>query len=193
MVNFIGPSAVMLNSHSADGFHKAIIPTRQWFDETSSGGEGTFDSWGSGHIDADTMVKALVTALKGAYPTSYTFDNYIIFNFPGVGDPGVPVASNSLAVAGTNSTAVWSRATQATWSWRTDAFGIFKLVLLDYESGGTFNKNATVPGSGPLHDADAEVTNPANAWSGRDNGQPSTFISSTATLNEKLRRAYRLT
>jgi hypothetical protein len=37
------------------------------------------------------------------------------------------------------------------------------------------------------------VTSDTHMFAGRDNSRVNTFLSATATLNEKLRRAYRLT
>jgi len=189
----LSPAFVLLNYHSEFAPHKQIVPTLNWFDETSSGGSGTFDSWTAGHIDADDMIKDLVNAMKDAYPTTITYDNYVIFTQADATANPVPVAAGTLAIDGTVVTPGWYKAVQGTFSWRTSAFGLSKLVLLDLASGDDFDKNNTVPGSGPLFNMNAEVTADAKGWSGQDNGQPMTFISVTKTLNEKLRRAYRMT
>jgi len=193
MASSLSPAFVLINYHSEFAPHKQIIPTLNWFDETSSGGSGTFDSWTAGHIDADDMIKDLVNAMKGAMPDTVTFDNYVIFTQASETANPVPVAAGTLAIDGTLSTPGWYKAVQGTFSWRTTAFGLFKLVLLDFASGNTFDKANSVPGSGALFDMNAEVVSDMKGWSGRDNGQPHGFISATETLNEKLRRAYRMT
>ena len=60
-------------------------------------------------------------------------------------------------------------------------------------SEASFDKLSSVPGSGKVFEIDAVVTLVTNAWSGRDNAKPNTFVSETKTLNKKLRRAYRMT
>jgi hypothetical protein len=65
-----------------------------------------------------------------------------------------------------------------------------KLTLLDCDSENLFGKLVAV-GDVPRWDAIAsEITNSAAAWSSRNGFQPTTVLSLTRTLNEKLRRAY---
>jgi hypothetical protein len=78
-------------------------------------------------------------------------------------------------------------------NFRTSLFGKAKLVLLDFSALDDWSKVRTLPGSGALFDLVGEFTASTNGWQGQDNGQPTTFVSVTRTLNEKLRRSYRLT
>jgi hypothetical protein len=194
MANFRGPFFVKISSHSEFGPHVQQIPTTDYTGPSLVFPFGVFTGWDLTLADADVMIVALVDKMAKFFPAAYTFDNWQVFSQPTPADPAIPLAGNTFtAKVGTSVASGWDKATQATITWRSTTFGKSKLVFLDYSSGGDFSKIATLPGSGDLFDLDAEFTNVSNGWKAQDNGRPQTFISMTATLNEKLRRAYRLT
>lgn len=186
------PSCVRINYHSAYAPHSQLIPTRQWNDVVSSGGQGTFDTHNSGSVDADTMINDLATALAGILPDTASFDSYIIYNVDPDTEQLLPQTSKPMVIAGLDTTPGWSKATQVTMNWRTNEVGIFKVVLLDNATNNVFDKTLALPGSGVLFDVDALVTDADLGWSGRDNARPVSFISQTVTLNEALRKRYRM-
>jgi hypothetical protein len=71
--------------------------------------------------------------------------------------------------------------------------GIAKIVMLDFRSNGDFATVRSLPGSGDLFDLDAQFTDETHAWAAADNTRPKTFLGAFRTLNEKLRKAYRMT
>lgn len=178
------PAFVRINYHSPYGPHTMQVPTLAW-------SAGLFSTWASGTIDDDIMIGALVTTLLPFYPDDVTFDNWIVFSQPTPDDDPLPVDSGTFT--GQDGTAVspgWSKAVQLTMSVRSTNFGISKFVFLDAASGNNFD---------PIRTADSAmialmtvITDTTNGWSAQDNGRPDTFIGLTKTLNEKLRRAYRM-
>jgi hypothetical protein len=192
MPNSPGPTQILINSHSAYGFHKSALNANEWHSTPDVGGAGAIEAWDATLIDTDDMVVALVTLLAPFFPASYHFDNYIVFTYATPDADPVPVASNPLTVVGTSAAPGWSKATQTTLSFRTDLFGIAKIVLLDVDSQDSFDKTVVVPPATPLEALVTEFTLDTNGWSGRDGGRPDTYISATTTLNEKLRREYRM-
>ncbi len=191
MANDIFPAFVKINYHSSFAPHTMTIPTLAWINSGGGGGAGEFDTHAGGTVDADSMINDLVDELVALYPVTCTFDNYVIFSVPSLGARGNPVASKPLGTVGTNASTTWSKAVQVTMNWRTDAFNLFKLVSLDCISGGSFDKVNSISG-GFLAAIDALVTSSVQGWAGRDNGQPSTFVSQTTDLNDALRRRYRM-
>jgi hypothetical protein len=194
MANSKGPYFVQYNYHSGFGPHSMQIPLRHW--QPGGGGSvaGDVEDWDLTIQDADGMINSLSDLFLPFFTANVTFDNYVIFKQVGTDEIYTPVAGATLTgKIGTRTPPVWSEAVQYTLTWRSTSFGIFKIVFLDAESAGDFSKTSTLPGSGDLFNINTEVTSTANAFMARDNGRPSSFISMTKTLNEKLRKSYRVT
>jgi hypothetical protein len=185
----VAPAFVKINYHSAYGAHVAIVPTLAW---NAGAGQGDFATHAGGITAADAMIQDLCNVLIGILPTTASYDNYVIYDQPDPDDLAVPVASNTIGVAGLDATPGWDKATQVTMTFRTTNFSTFKIVVLDAATNGDFSKTTVVPGSGVLFDVLGLVSDASLGWAGRDNGRPNNLISQTVTLNEKLRRAYRL-
>lgn len=186
------PSCVRINYHSAYAPHSQLIPTLQWNDVVSTGGAGTFDTHASGSIDADTMINDLADILSGILPDTASFDSYIIYNVDSETEQLIPQVSKPMVIPGLDATPGWDKATQVTMNWRTLDISIFKIVLLDAATNNSFDKTLALPGSGVLFDTNALVTDMDNGWAGRDNTRPASFISQTVTLNDALRKRYRM-
>lgn len=189
MPESIGPAFVKTNYHSALGLHVALVPTLAW---SPGSGAGLFDTWAGSTVSADDMIAELYGFLAGILPASGGFDNFVIYTQPDPDVPPEPVAQGSLAIVGTNVTPGWDQATQVTMNFRTSTFGAMKIVTLDAQTGNDFSKTTSLPMTGVLFDVFGALTVDTNGWAGRDNGQVTGFVSQTITLNEKLRRAYRL-
>jgi hypothetical protein len=192
MSNSPAPSTVRINYHSEFGVHSQNICALEWSPPSGGFTYGSFLSWSLVARDADDMIKDLVNVLVTLVPTSVTFDNYTIFTYADETADPVPVASNVLDIDGTNLVPGWYKAVQTTISMRTTNFGLFKLVLLDSASSSSFDPIFGLSPSPALEDIVDQVKDQGNAWSGRDNGRPDVLISQTKTLNEALRKAYRM-
>jgi hypothetical protein len=186
------PSAVKINYHSVYAPHSQLVPTLQWSAFPDVGGAGSFATHNGSTIDADDMINALATILSGILPDTSTFDSYVIYNHNVGTDALEPIRSKPMVIVGQDATPGWFKAAQVTMSWRTAGFNPFKIVVLDNATNNAFDKTSALPGSGVLHDVDALVTDPDNGWAGRDNEIPLSFVSQTLTLNEALRKRYRL-
>jgi len=186
----VAPAFVKTNYHSIYGIHAAVVPTLAWMD--TPGDAGSFETHGGGIVDAQDMIENLYTALAGILPDTAVFDNFIIYTQPDPDELPTPAAQGNLAIPGLDSTPGWAQATQVTMSFRTSNFGVMKIVTLDAATNNDFSKTSTLPISGVLFTVFGLLTVDTNGWAGRDNGQVQGFISQTITLNEKLRRAYRL-
>ena len=183
------PAFVKVNYHSALGTHVSIIPTLSW---NAGADQGDFATHAGGITAADDMIQDLATAVSGILPDTASIDNYVIYSQPDPDDLPVPVASNAIGIAGLDATPGWWQAVQVTMTFRTSNFGVMKLVTLDAATNNDFSKTTVVPGSGVLFTVFGLLSDASLGWAGRDNGRPMNLISQTITLNEKLRRAYRL-
>lgn len=191
MPNSPAPAFFRANYHSAFGIHTMQVPTRAWSSDPLFPIAGVFEAWDTASIDAQVMIEGFVDQLLPFYPNSVIFDNFLIFSQPTPDDDPLPVAgavfTGKIGSAGTPG---WTKAVQLTMSLRSTLFGIAKYVFLDAASGSNFDP-IQVPDT-PMSDLITYVTDETNAFSAQDNGRPNTFIKLTKTLNEKLRRAYRM-
>jgi len=186
MPNSLNPAAFKLNYHSNAGPHTAEVPTLNW----NVG--NTFDTWNSGTVDDETMITDYVTALLPFFGSDVEFTDAIIYLIPSPGADPQPVQSYGFTgLVGSASSPGWTTAVQATYSVRTHLFGLYKIVMLDMASGNSFAPSSVLGGA--ALDLFNIISDKDRGFSGRDNGRPNVFIKFTKTLNEKLRRAYRLT
>lgn len=188
--NTLYPACIRINYSSTYGIHSMTIPSTKF---VFTGGAWNFEKEDLSVIGVvNTLVTAWVNIVKTAYPANCNFIDWQAFTFASPTDPAQPLVSGSLGIVGTHGggTGYSNHATQATHTWRTNEFGIFKLVWLDLNLIN-YEKNTNVA-AGQAANINATVTG-ANTWMrGRDGGIPQTFLQSAYTLNEKLRKAYRM-
>jgi len=192
MANSAAPTIILINSHSAFGFHKGQLNTLEWSPTPSVGGSGSIATHNAGSVDADEMINDLIDLFVPFFPASNVWDNYVIFTYPTPEATPEPMASGTLGQIGTSATPGWTKAVQQTLTFRTDLFGVAKIVMLDADSQDSFDKTLVVPPASPLEALVNMFTDEDLGWAGRDNGRPDTYLSATKTLNEKLRREYRM-
>jgi hypothetical protein len=189
----LSPAFVVVNYHSPFAPHKMTLPTLAWSSLGGTHGEGGYTAWDEvTNRDADDMIKDLVTALADVMPDDTTFDDYIIYTKADAHAANIPQRAGPLAITGTL-TGAYPPATQATWSFRTAAFNHFKLVTLDTQPPSDFARIEAADWSVDQNAVRTQLESDGNAWAARDGTQIATAIRITFTLNEKLRRAYRLT
>jgi hypothetical protein len=191
--NSLYPAYVDMQYHSAFGTHHMIIPTLNWNDDAATGGAGSFDAWDSSVAAADSMINSLVDLFAPFFKADTHFDLYTIYTLADAEATPQPRVSKALTQVGTSISTSWSKAVETTFTFRTDTFGIRRLVFLDAPSGNLFdkiNQFSTSPEAVDIRDALADE---GNGWSARDNGRPETLVQITYTLNDKLRREYGMT
>src|SRR5215510_16507279 len=97
------PAFVRINSHSIYGPHTAQIPTLAW-------DSNEFDTWAGGVVAEDDMINDLVDKMLPFYPTTYTFDNWIVFSQPTPDDDPVPVSAGLFVLLnGTSAVPGWTK------------------------------------------------------------------------------------
>lgn len=193
MENSLSPAFVRIDYTSAWGPHSMTIPSVDVEPTTIGGSIYQFILRGAAlPAQVDSAVEDFVDVIKTFFEPTTTFVSYTLFTQAGVDATPVPVEAGNLNVVGTGGATTWDKAVQWTITWRTDAFGIFKLVFLDSLSNNDFNPIRTVVGDAALVALDDYITADVTWVAGRDGGRPNTFLQVAKTLNEKLRRAYRM-
>lgn len=187
-VHSLFPAFVEVFYHSEFGVHVQTLPTNEYAVDTD-----TFESWSGPGVGSDTMILALIDKYKFLFPSSVSFDSYRIFTL--ADENSIPLLSKAATITGkvgTASSPGWSKAVQGTLSALGTSGTKARLVFLDSDSAGDFDGVFTLPGSGALFDLMAEWGNVGNAWRTRGNERVVTFLEYSKTLNEKLRREYRM-
>jgi|ERR1041384_612969 hypothetical protein len=190
--NSPGPFFVQINYQSEFAPHSMEIPTLNASEAVLDPTSWNFLFPGGDTVDVSDAVADFVDLIKTQFPASVSFTNFVLFSKPDPDLPATPVFSGELAAVGTNGTPGWYKAAQLTMTFRTNEFGIWKLVLLDVGTSNNWDK-VTVLTSGEAFDTIRDFVTSNDSWIiGRDGGRPQTFLQIAKTLNEKLRRSYRM-
>jgi len=138
------------------------------------------------------MIDDLITLMAEFYPTTVVFDSWTIYTRTGYPNPWQPRVQKNVAVAGTVAVPGLNQAMQATWTMKTAEFNILKIVMLDVATLNSVTKITSATASADQIAFLDALKDDAQAWCGRDKGQPSFFLQIAFTLNEKLRREYKM-
>lgn len=189
-VGSLSPAFVQISYHSPYAPHVMTIPTREW--EPGIDG-GTFQTWEDSNINAVEMVEALVDKMKVFFVAAVSFDSFTIFTQPTPEDLPVPRFSAVLDVVGTNASSHPYKAIQQTWTAKAEDGSLAKLVFLDMQNAGNFERltfaDLGAEGTALLNEWFAET----NGWSSRLNARPYFYLQTSTTVNEKLRKQYHMT
>lgn len=185
------PAYVKIDYVSAYAPHSAEICINTVLNPTDPIEDITALAWDDSSANIVDMVEVLILEWAKHFPAEVNFDTGTLYTLASVDASPVPRGSWVIDLPGTATAGGWDKATEETLSFRDTEGQIFKLVGLDVDAGGGFNRvtNPASIGSAALV---AAVTAEGNAWASRNTKRPSVFISRTATLNEKLRRSYRM-
>lgn len=191
--NGLFPAYVRYDYTSEYAPHTRTVPTLAWFFSSITGTMGSYLSHDADPIDAEAMIDALVVVMKEIDDPTTTYNLATVYTVDEATNRSIPRATKALTAVGTSAAGGVRKAVQATFNFRTAEINPFKLVFLDKPHGtGQFDKQ---PFS--AFDADAialvdELESTNNAWCGRDNSQIVACISATYTLNEALRKQYKM-
>lgn len=187
------PCSITFNYRSTYAPHKMTIPLNAWSPASSGHLAGTNLAWDGTQKDTADLVGEFVTLLKPFFHTSTIFSDYVVYTYADEDAPARPVISDAIT-GGAGTGAATIPATQASYMMKTTAYGTFKIVMLDTKVSAAFGPlNSLVVG---VNDAEIALVDyikaVANPFRGRDNAEVHNFVKVTYTLNEKLRKSYRL-
>jgi len=185
------PAFVVIDYHSAFGPHKLQLGIADIQNVGDAPDALTATAWDASSRNIKSMVEDLIVEMVGRFPAAASFDSCSVFSQPLPTDLPFFAGAFDVSSIGTAAVPGWSKATQESVNMRDTAGFMVKVVLMDFASGNDFTKYLEPIAIG-VNGITAEMFAVTNAWASRAGNKPSTFISRTATLNEKLRRAYRL-
>lgn len=189
--NRLYPSFVKIDYHTKYAPHVQIIPTRQIQGIGGPVGSLFFETWGGGSVPATDMINDFVDLLAPFQDADCDWDLMTFFNVPTVDGPSQPVGIAAIVASGTN-VGTGVPAAQSNFTFRTDAFGLLKIVLLDTIPTVGFLPVNPVGAGTPIINLQDFMASDDTAFQGRDGGRPTVFSRATYTLNEKLRKEYNL-
>lgn len=190
MANDLAPAFGRIAMHTLYGIHTL---THQLFGVNPSGLGTTVLTADSSSVLATSAYDDLVDLLAPFFPASAVFDTFTLYSKPTPEDLPVPVFSSSfVGKVGTSAVPGWSKSVQTTITWRTANVGLVKIVLLDSASGNDFDPVLSASADPATDDLDVYMRSDDAIISGQDNSRAVTFIRETSTLNEKLRKQYRM-
>ena len=194
MPNSLYPGYIRLEYTSEYAPHIATLPLGTMPEVADPFEDTTLLGWDDSSQNLADMVADLVTTLVPFYTEDTVFTVWSLYTLPDILE--LPEFRGSVRLTtgnvGTNVGITWNKAVEYVLTWRTTEGGISKIVLLDAVSGGTFEKITDLTGHTDLIALDTVWTSLTQAWAGRDTSRPSAFLQATKTLNDKLRKEYRL-
>lgn len=193
MPNSLAPAFVKINYQSAYSIHTMTVPTVQYNPPSPLLPSGEFVLRGALlPTAAAAAVTDYVNKLKPYFKSTVKFVDFTIFTQAGPTEPPTPRYTGGLNIVGTNASTGQDKAVQKTYTFRADDFSIFKIVMLDCPTV-SFDIFRNSPEDPALTALINYVTAPETFIQSQKGGRPVTFLQVATTLNEKLRRAYRMT
>ena len=186
------PGFVEIFYHTLWGQHSMEVCHHGWNYAGGSPESGEFNTWDDGVVEADVMINDFVDTLLPFFLPTTTFDTYTIYTMADEDADPTPVYAAALDLDGTSIETEWAKAVQTTFTFRTESFNIAKLVLLDTPSAAGFDKILSFGASVEALAILAELSDETNGWSARANSRINTLVQISYTLNETLRRSYRM-
>lgn len=191
--NLLFPTAGLIEYTGIVGTHFMTVPLTEWSPVSSGHPMGTCTAWDSTQKDVSDFFDEYTDLIKVFLDNTASILNATIYTYASPGAPGRPRETVTYTgKVGTGGTVI--PAAQQTISFKTSDFGTFRVVILDSVVTSAFQpKKALVS---PADDKEIALVNyikdDANCIQGRDGFQVQTYRGITYTLNEKLRRSYRL-
>lgn len=191
--NSLFPCSAVIQYTGVQGTHKMTLPLNEW--SPISGGHplGTTLAWDTSQKDTEDMIDGFITLLLPFLDNTAEVQAVTIYTYDEPEAPARPRAAKTYAgQTGSGGTVI--PAAQQSINLRTEDFGQSRIVILDSVVSANFAPKRTItllgdPDEWALTTYFGDVT---NGFAGRDGARPGIFGSITYTLNEKLRREYRL-
>lgn len=178
--------------HSSWGVHHATVCTREWYASplVPLNVLGQYQNWSELPCDGEEMWDEYVLRWKAFFPASVILDSITIYTKATPTSVAIPRAVKAYGIAGTEVDPGWSQAVERTWMLRDTEFNVIKSVMLDAQSGNTFNRVTNISASPESLAYFGMLSALGWAFQSRAGFRPATFQSLTTGLNDKLRRSY---
>lgn len=188
------PASITIDYNSNWGAHKMTLPIREWSPVSSGHISGTATDWNDTQADVDDFVNDFVDKLLPFFYTDTDFTAYTVHTYSSVNAPARPQVAQTLT-GKTGTGASYNPGTQATFNFKTIGFFPFKVVMLDVAAGSQYLPVSAFPS--PAYDTTIALRDfvlaDASIFQGRDGTQVASLVKVTYTINEQLRKSYKLT
>jgi len=193
MANSLFPNFVRIFYSSPFAPHVMTLPTREIDDSDADPLNWTLDAWDASTVNLVDMIEAFIAKLGHALPVGATISSYLVYRMDAPDAEPLIIYGADATTAGDAGDDGETKAIQVTLSALDTEGQKAKLTLLDvsHQEFDPIVGLLAVPAD--EKDLFVEWVNTINAWASRNGARPSLFRRRTATLNEKLRRAYRMT
>lgn len=192
MANTLYPAYVRVDYTTVFGQHSMNIPVNE-VTPGATFGENTVASWDAGDINLSAMITDFIELLIPFYTEDDSFDLKTLFTLATpTSDPVWRNQVGLVGVVGTGADIGWQKAVQTTISIRSTEGGVFRVQMMDSGSFDDWNKLTNLATIPAVQDIVDFVTDPANGFRARDGGRPAAFIEMSKTLNEQLRKSYKM-
>lgn len=191
--NSLSPAFVRIEYQTLYAPHTMTIPSVPLIDAIDPEEPPFFDLRGAAiDVQASDAVEDFVDVLKNMCTLGTSFQSYTIFKQPTPEDVPQPVYSAALTQVGVLDNDPLSKAMQQTFSFRATDFTIYKLVVLDQRPMMGTGRVVGTLGNLAYQAVVDYIKSDVTWFASRGGGRPATFLQLATTLNEKLRRSYRM-
>lgn len=191
--NLLYPTSGQIEYTGIQGTHVMTVPMTTWSPVSSGHPMGTCTAWDGSEKDVADFFDEYTDLWKVFLDNTASILSATVFTYASPGAPARPRETVTYTgKVGTGGTVI--PAAQQTISFKTSEYGAFRVVLLDSVVTSSFQpKKALIS---PADDKEIALVNyikaDANCIQGRDGHQVTVYRGITYTLNEKLRKEYRL-
>lgn len=189
----LDPAFVKISYTTQYAPHVHMLPTLNWLPTSITGTMGSYVAWNTVPIDAEAMIDDMINLLAAIADPSGSYNLAEIYT---KADPDAPArlqAAKVYTVLGTSVGGGVRKAVQGTLNLKTQGGQAAKVTFLDYPHGaGQFDKVTPLGFNADFIALITALASTGNAWAGRDKTRINTALSVTATLNEALRKQYRM-
>lgn len=186
------PAFIVIDSHSAFAPHKSQFCIADFFPPSSGHLLGTATAHDGTIVDLINCVDQLLGVISVVYLPSTIFDLATVYTQALAVGPAFPQASYVPTQVGVSASDGPHKATETTFVFRTSAFNIAKMVMLDTPVPGNFDQIPVGSWGAPQNAILAEFGALNNPWTGLDGNRPAQGVRITYNMNQKLRKEYRM-
>jgi len=190
--NSLFPAFIQMFYSSAYAPHVMTLPINTWSPISSGHDAGTALAWDGSQQDVITEMDFLTDKLALLAPASVNINSYTVWTMASEDANPQYQVSVDVSKVGTNASTNQSKAVQTQYNMLDTEGQKVKLVLLDFPYIGWDRTTGFDALTSTERDVLGKLMDELSFFSSRNGKRPAVFRSRTTKLNDKLRRAYRM-
>ena len=191
--NSLYPAYLVIDYSSSYAPHKMTLPIHSWentgLDSHALGGS---TDWDDIALDVEDVMDDFIPLLAACFQDSVNFNAVSVFTLETKDSPPLFRASKPYSAVGTNASTAANKAYQTSYNFLDTEGAKFRLTFLDAPIVGYDRTVGLTALTAAEQAVLAAIANTGYMFASRNGQRINTFRSRTTTLNEKLRRAYRM-